>query len=52
MDIHPIRTEAALAATLREIESLMAAEFGTPEGDRLEMLTTLVEAYESKHFPM
>jgi HTH-type transcriptional regulator/antitoxin HigA len=52
MDIKPIRTEADYHAALREVESLMAAEFGTPEGDRLDVLATLVEAYEAKHFPM
>lgn len=34
------------------MESLITAEFGTPEGDRLDVLATLVEAYEAKHFPM
>lgn len=52
MDIKPIRTEVDYQAALREVESLMAAEFGTPEGDRLDVLATLVEAYETKHFPM
>jgi antitoxin component HigA of HigAB toxin-antitoxin module len=52
MDIKPIRTEADYQAALREVESLMTADFGTPEGDRLDVLATLVEAYEAKHFPM
>jgi HTH-type transcriptional regulator/antitoxin HigA len=52
MDIKPIRTDADYHAALREVESLMTAEFGTPEGDRLDVLATLVEAYEAKHFPM
>jgi len=39
-------------ATLREIESLMGAQADTPEGDRLDVLVTLVEAYEARHFPM
>jgi HTH-type transcriptional regulator/antitoxin HigA len=52
MDIKPIRTEADYQAAMREVESLMTAEFGTPEGDRLDVLATLVEAYEAKHFPM
>lgn len=52
MDIKPIRTEADYQAALSEVESLMTAEFGTPEGDRLDVLATLVEAYETKHFPM
>lgn len=52
MLIKPIRTEADHEAALREIEHLWGAETGTPEGDRLEVLTTLVEAYEQAHFPM
>lgn len=51
MDIKPIRTEADYQAALREVDSLMTAEFGTPEGDRLDVLATLVETYEAKHFP-
>ena len=52
MDIKPIRTKADYRASLREIESLMNAEPDSPEGERLEVLTTLVEAYESRHYPM
>lgn len=52
MDIKPIRTEADYRATLREIETLMTAQAGSPEGDRLDVLVTLVEAYERVHFPM
>ena len=52
MDIRPIKSEADYQATLKEIESLMAAEFGSPEGDRLDVLVTLVEAYEQKHYPI
>ncbi len=52
MVIKPIRTEADHEAALREIERLWGADAGTPEGDRLEVLTTLVEAYEEAHFPM
>lgn len=52
MDISPIRTENDHLAALIEIESLMEAEAGTPEGDRLDVLVTLVEAWERKHFPM
>ena len=52
MDIKPIKTRADYRAALKEIESLMAAELNTPEGDRLDVLVTLVEAYERKHFPM
>ena len=52
MNIMPIRTEADYNATLARIDTLMNAEFGTPEGDELDVLVTLVEAYEAKHYPM
>lgn len=52
MEIKPIRTEEDYQAALREVESLMTAEFGTPESDRLDVLATLVEAYEAKHYPV
>lgn len=52
MDIKPIRTKTDYRATLREIETLMTAKAGSPEGDRLDVLVTLVEAYERAHFPM
>ncbi|NJC88409.1 MAG: transcriptional regulator [Desulfuromonas sp.] len=50
MDIKPIKTETDCQATLEEIEKLFAAAPDTPEGDRLEVLVTLVEAYEEKHY--
>ena len=50
MDIKPIRTETDHWAALTEIERLFNATPGTPEGDRLDVLTTLVEAYEEKNF--
>lgn len=52
MEIKPIKNEVDYRATLKEIEGLMMAEADTPEGDRLDVLVTLVEAYESKHYPM
>ena len=54
MDIKPIRTEADYKAALKEISALMEhdPELGTAEGDRLDILSTLVEAYENRHFPM
>ena len=52
MDIRPIKTEADYQAALNEIESLFDAEPGTPEGDRLEVLTKLVEAYEDRHYSL
>jgi len=50
MDIHPIRTEADYEAALAEIERLFDAAPHTPEGDRLEVLATLIEAYEEQHY--
>lgn len=50
MEIKPIRTEADYEAALKEIERLFGAEPSTPEGDRLDVLTTLVEAYEDRHY--
>lgn len=52
MDIKPIRSEADYQSTLKEIEILMESQPGTPEGDRMDVLVTLVEAYEAKHFPI
>ena len=52
MDIKPIRTKADHRAALKEIERLMSARPGTPEGDRLDVLATLVEAWEKKRYPM
>lgn len=52
MDIKPIRTDADYRAVLKEIESLMAAAPDTPEGEKLDVLVTLVEAYETKHYPL
>lgn len=52
MEIKPIKTAADHATALQEIDGLMSAELGTPDGDRLDVLATLVEAYEAKHFLM
>ena len=52
MDIQPIRTKADYKAALETVESLMGAQARTPEGDRLDVLVTLIEAYERQHFPM
>lgn len=46
MEIKPIKNEADYKAVLEEIERLFDAGPDTPEGDRLDLLTTLVEAYE------
>ena len=50
MEIKPIKTEADYRTAMEEIERLFDAASDTPEGDRLEVLTTLVEAYEEKHY--
>lgn len=52
MDIKPIKTKADYRSVLKEIESLMTAKANTPQGDRLDVLVTLTEAYEREHFPM
>ncbi len=52
MDIKPIKTEADYDAALAEIAQLMDAEPETPEYDRLDVLATLVEAYEEKAHPI
>lgn len=54
MEIRPIHTEADCKAALREISALMEADpdYGTPDGDRLDVLAILVQAYEAKHYPI
>ncbi len=52
MQVKPIKTEADHDAALREVERLWGAEEGTANGDRLDVLTTLIEAYEETHFPI
>jgi HTH-type transcriptional regulator/antitoxin HigA len=54
VDIRPIRTEEDYQATLREVSAFFdeEPEPGSPEGDRFEVLLTLLEAYEAKHFPI
>ncbi len=50
MDVAPIKTTRDHRRALKEIEGLMHARRGTPEGDRLDVLVTLVEAWENKHY--
>jgi HTH-type transcriptional regulator/antitoxin HigA len=50
-EIKPIRTEADHAAALAEVERLWESPSGTPESDRLEVLATLIAAYEETHYP-
>lgn len=52
MQIRPIRTENDYRDALRRIETLMNSEAGSPEGDQLDVLATLVEAYERKQYPL
>lgn len=51
-DLKPIRSEADYDAALAEVETFWGAKTGTPEGDRLDILATLIDAYEAKSFPM
>lgn len=51
-DLKPIRTEADYEAALAEVERLWGAKGGTPKGDRLDILATLIEAHETKHYPI
>lgn len=52
MEIKPIKTEQDYNNALAEIEALFAAVPDTPEGDMLDVLATLVEAYEKKHYAL
>src|SRR5262245_59323142 len=52
MDIKPIRTSKDHKAALAEVERLWEAKPGTPEHDQLDVLATLIEAYEAKHHPI
>ena len=52
MEVVPIKTDRDYRCTLKEIEGLMTAERDTPEGDRLDVLVTLIEAWEARNFPL
>jgi HTH-type transcriptional regulator/antitoxin HigA len=52
MEILPIRTKADYRRTLKEIDTLMDAAPKSRKGERLDVLVTLAEAYERKHFPL
>ena len=52
MKITPIKTEQDYQVALKEIASLMAAEPDSPDGEKIDLMVTLVEAYEDKHFPL
>jgi HTH-type transcriptional regulator / antitoxin HigA len=51
-EIKPIRSEADYEAALAEMERVWGARSGTPEGDRLDVMATLIDAYENEHHPI
>src|SRR5580698_8906277 len=51
-ELKPIRTKADYDKALSEVERLWGAKSGTPAGDRLDVLATLIDAYEAEHYPM
>lgn len=51
-DVRPIRTNADYESALVEVKKLWGAKSGTAQGDRLDVLATLIDVYESQHFPM
>ena len=52
MNITPIKTQRDYRRALKDVEGLMMAPRGTQAGDRLDVLVTLVEAWEAKHYPL
>lgn len=52
VSLKPIRSDADYEAALAEVARLWGARSDTPEGDRLDVLTTLIEVYEARHYPM
>ena len=52
MNIRPIRNSSDHESALKRIEALMSSQNGTTEGDELDVLATLVDAYEKEHFPI
>ena len=51
-EVKPIRTKRDYEAALKEVEHLWGAKAGTGDGDRLDALAILIDAYEAKHYPM
>jgi HTH-type transcriptional regulator/antitoxin HigA len=51
-ELKPIRTDADHQTALAELERLWGARTGSPEGDRLDVLATLIDAYEARRYPM
>ena len=52
MNIKPIRSDDDLRAAFKRLEPIFQAQEGTPEADEMEVLVTLIEAYEHRHFPV
>lgn len=52
MTIKPIRDDADLSLAFRRLEAIFQAEPGSPEADEMDVLVTLIEAYENKHYPI
>src|SRR5471032_3255697 len=52
VEVRPIRTKRDYEAALKEVERLWGAKAGTSDGDRLDVLATLIDAYEAEHYPM
>ncbi len=52
MEIHPIKTDADYRRALGEVERLWSADPGSSDGDYVDVLSTLIEAYESMHHPI
>jgi HTH-type transcriptional regulator/antitoxin HigA len=50
--VRPIRTKRDYETALKEVERLWGAKAGTRDGDRLDVLATLIDAYEAEHYPM
>src|SRR5947208_5552824 len=51
-EVRPIRTKLDYEAALQDVERLWGAKAGTSDGDRLDVLATLIDAYEAEHYPM
>jgi HTH-type transcriptional regulator/antitoxin HigA len=50
--VNPIQSESEYKVALAEVERLWGAKPGTPDGDRLDILVTLIDVYETKNYPM
>ena len=52
MNIQPIRNDEDLRSAFKQLDLVFQAQEGTPEADEMEVLVTLIEAYEHKHYPI